>query len=126
MINGVDSGFRVDSGVYSAPKQPRSPYPPRYFREARSMARLRNTALAGITGQGDMDETAGRDTRGRDGDTQEARGYQAGAAGLVHGPALPAPGAAAAAGGRTRRKGGSEVLHRQPSPRLQLGLNAPA
>jgi 5-phospho-D-xylono-1,4-lactonase len=39
---------------------------------------------------------------------------------------VPAPGAAAAAGGRTRRTGGSEVLHRQPSPRLQLGLNAPA
>src|SRR5690348_8167540 len=56
MINGVDSGFRVDSGVYSAPKQPRSPYPPRYFREVRTMARLRNTALAGITGQGDMGE----------------------------------------------------------------------
>src|SRR5690242_21870668 len=69
MINGVDSGFRVDLGVYSAPKQPRSPYPPRYFREARTVARLRNTALAGITGQGDMDEAAGRDTRGRDGDT---------------------------------------------------------
>jgi phosphotriesterase-related protein len=25
-----------------------------------------------------------------------------------------------------QRTGGSEVLHRQPSPRLQLGLNAPA
>lgn len=30
------------------------------------------------------------------------------------------------AGGRTRRTGGSEVLHRQHSPRLQLGLNASA
>ena len=41
-------------------------------------------------------------------------------------PALPAPGAAAAAGGRTRRGGGGEVLHREPGPRLQLGLKAPA
>ncbi|HEY0998319.1 MAG TPA: hypothetical protein VGD83_01660 [Streptosporangiaceae bacterium] len=71
---GVDSGFGVDLGVYRAPDPPRSPFPPRYSREKRTTARLRNRELAGIPGRGgSMDEAVGSNTRGRYGDTQEAR-----------------------------------------------------
>jgi hypothetical protein len=82
-----------------------------------------------------MDEAIGSDTRGRDGDTQEARGHQAGAAGLVHRPgvdgrdrdagaALPSPDAQRAL--RSRRAHGVAPSPVRPDPARHRGRGAGA